>query len=229
MTIATQHLDRAGLVERVLNDVAPVLSAASLGQASRDAFRDATTAVRDVVAAGDQLDRDLAELDAKRDLLPQAGYSRLRREAEAEGRAREAEADARWRRSVAALRESLEQDAMPTFSPERESLARQELTMLVGDAQGQSAAAAALTVARSASREALAVLLRSPFGRSLLEARGLRGRELDEVLASARTVAAERALEEGASERERAAAAALRRLGEFASARGAASIGRGRR
>jgi hypothetical protein len=219
-------VDRAALVEAVLRDVGPVLNSSELSQGARDAYADATRAVRDLVAAGDQRDRDLAELEAKRDLLPQAGYGRLRAELEAEGRAREADADARWNRSTAALRESLEADALPTFEPERESLARDELALLLGDARGPAAAGAALGIARSGSREALAVMLRSPFGRSLLEARGLRGRELEQTLSSARTIAAERTLDEGATERERAAAAALKRLGEFSSVRGAASIGR---
>lgn len=148
--------------------------------------------VREALAAGAQLEADRAELRSKSDLIPPAGAQRLEREAHAEATDRAKSAMDKARASVENLRRAALLDAQPKPDKEREGLGRDELNMIVGSGSPAELMTRVHRVASTGSRDAVAALM-SPFGRSLLYARGLAGSDLDGALASARKVVVESA------------------------------------
>jgi hypothetical protein len=190
-------------------------------QATRDALDDYAVAIAETIAVGYQAEADLEELNAKKDLVPAHGYDRLRGELIADAETRSADALRRAEQAEARFRESLLADALPKLDPAREALARQELTLAFDGGDGAILARVA-NIAQYGSREAVAVLLGTGFGETLLASRGAKGRELNEALTTGRTLAAGVAAERGETERERAAGAALRQIGKLGAARTAA-------
>jgi hypothetical protein len=179
---------------------------------------DHRAAVEDILSAGAELERQLAEVERDRDLYNPQGVQRLRRERIDLAEQAVAEAGHRAERALAELRVNLGEAVIPRVPTEREHLARQELAMLL-DARGQSLVSTALAVANGESREALAALL-SPFGRALLMARGVTGIDLEQVMRSVRTIAVQTAdLHPGRhTGAELTAAAALRSVDGLATA-----------
>jgi histone H3/H4 len=213
----TVALDVLGAATREL-----ALEHSEMPQAVRDSARDFRDAVTDTLATAGQLDADTAELRSKRDLLPAQGFQRLQREAVAEAHERYADADQRAQRALDEIRAALTDAAIPTLDPARETLAREELTMLAGTAEGPKLAERLVMLAFSGNREIVAVLLRTSFGRALLETRGVTGRDYDETVDGLRSVAAATAVQHGTTARELTAGAALERLAKLGAARGAA-------
>jgi hypothetical protein len=189
--------------------------------AVHDAAADYKAAVDETVAAGRQLEADAAELYSKRDLIPEACYRRLQREMIAEAEERASGADLRTGAALERLRAAIDQDALPRLDPSREALARQELSLAVGEAQGSAAMSRVVTLAERGSREAAAALF-SQFGSSLLEARGLTGRDHAEALQAARDVAAGVAAERGETATEILAGQARQSVGKLGAVKSAA-------
>lgn len=224
MSTAATDADLRDLAANVLDETSRELALDSSDQSQqvRDLGRDYRQAVGEILEAGDQLGRDLAELGKKRDLLPAEGYKRLRTEAMTEAEQRHRQADKRAGKLLEQLREQLISDALPKLDPKREALARDELALLIGDAQGNGVAQRLVDLAHTGSREALAVAVGTTFGRSLLETRGLKGRAYVDAIKSVRLVAAANATTKSTSPREIIASATLRSLGGLGAARGAA-------
>jgi hypothetical protein len=146
------------------------------------------------LAASAQLDADLHELASKRDLIPDAGLARLEREARAEAAEKSQAALHAARQTAEAIKRAGLGGGPPQIDPARELLGRGELEMLVGDGDPVQISTRVAQLAERGSRDAISVL-NSPYGRSLLETKGLEGRDLDETLASARLVVAQTAVD----------------------------------
>ena len=95
--------------------------------------------------------------------------------------------------------------------------AREELALLIGDGNDIMTKLGAL--ARSGSRDAVAVLLRTSFGKALLESRGVKGSAHDELIGHARYLAVATAVKRGATVREVLAGKALQGIGKLGAAR----------
>lgn len=188
MTTSTNHSDRfRDLASKALT--ASRLADGEVPPAAVDAYGDAQEAVLAITSAAMQLEEKKADLAKKRDLLPKEGAARLRREANQEAQAVAGEATQAFTKAMGQVEDALLQSALPTLkSDNREALARQELEVALGDAQGADAASRLLGVAKSGSAEAQAVL-GTPFARTALIARSVPN--VDEKLRSARTVVAE--------------------------------------
>jgi hypothetical protein len=221
----TDEFDNAEFAENhaanTLRELA--LSSPQLGQAVNDNARDIRAAIADAVAIPRKLEADIAELNKKRDLLPVAGAKRLRGELIAGAVARGKEVDRTIATTIEATRENLVTGALPRVAQDREALARDELRVAFGNSTGDAAAATAIALAQSGNREIVAALSTS-FGRTLLESRGLAGRDLAETFATMRKVAAASALKHSTDVGEVLAAKALQKLDALGAARGAAGM-----
>lgn len=153
----------------------------------RAAFDDYSAAVAEILTVGAELEGQLADLDRDRDLYPAQGYQRLRGERVNDAIAASREAERRAEAAAGELRERLADQVVPRVPESREMLARQELQMLL-DVPGVDARTAAIRVANGDTRDGLAALM-SPFGRALLQSRGVYGRDLDETMAAVRSIA----------------------------------------
>jgi hypothetical protein len=224
--VSATQTDLPALAEGVVDEFKSSTSWQVMSQRSRDALDDVSASIKDRAESLRQLDRDLAELNSKRDLIPRQGFERLESEARAEAQRRSDEAGARFDRAHKELKEALIDDALPVYDSGREGMARQELALVIGDAQGTAARKRALDLVQSGSSEATAILLRTSFGRTLLESRGVKGRDLQEFFTSARTIAAGLAAERGQTDRERAARAALSQVAGLGAAKGATGVRR---
>lgn len=194
------------------SDVMPV--------AVRDALGDYRRAIRDGMSAADQLEADLAELKAKADLVPPHGLERLRGEAVADAEQRNGEAYQRATKAMDTLKAEVREAALPKVPREREQLARDELLVAFADAKGAAARTRAVDLAQTGNAEVVGALL-SSYGTTLLQARGLGGRDLQETLDSVKTLAASVASERATTPRELIAAKAFGRLDRLAAAKGA--------
>jgi hypothetical protein len=216
---------QADLAGNIIRDTAAAIGGTSTySPGVADALGDLSLAIGDVLVAGDQAAADLAELQAKADLLPAHGFNRLKGEVVAEAEKLSAEALGRAEAAEARLRGALMNDALPTLDPAREALAREELKMAFDGADGKTILSRVSAIAQGGSREAVAVLLRTGYGQTLLASRGAAGREFTEAMSHARTVAAAMAAEKGENERQRAAGRALGQLGKLGGARTAARM-----
>jgi hypothetical protein len=169
------------------------------------------------LAASNQLDADLAELASNRDLLPPTGYERLEREARVEAAEKSKAALHGARQKLEAIRRAGLLGSQPTIDPAREQLGRAEFDTLIGTAADP--AQLEMRVAQLAdrgSRDALSIL-NSPYGRAVLESKGLEGRTLDETLASARLAVAQSATDNSLrhTESELTAAQLLKSAGDL--------------
>jgi hypothetical protein len=186
------------------------------------AAADDADALTDRIGAVRQLAADLADLNSKRDLLPGPGWQRLRTEALEEARRRSEDAAHRSKRAQQALAEALTTAALPKLDKSREALARQELALLLGTGNPHHNV---LRIAQRGSRDATAVLVSTSFGESLLESRGLQGRELKDALTNTRTIVSRSAAQRPeATPDEIRASAALNKLPKLAAAVATASI-----
>ena len=205
------------VVERLVSEHGgAILSAASRGDLPRpvlEAAGDVCGNLSDTLAIGRQLEADLAELEARRDLLPVDGFRRLRADAIADAKKKLAELEPVTDRAVERLEVSLQDAVMPTFQPSREQLSRDECSLALGFGNPELAAHA---LARDGSPEALAALL-SPWGRTVLRARGVH--DVDRVIREVRQIAIAQALKRGDSP---AALALSDHLGALKAAKGSA-------
>ncbi len=199
------------------------LNAPELGQAVHDFAGDIQAAVADAVAVPRGLESDTVELNKSRDLRPVAGDRRLRGELIAGATARGKEADRRIAAAIEAGREALTARALPRLAQDREPLARDELRLAFGNSTGDAAAAKAIALAQSGNREIVAALTTN-YGRTLLESRGIAGRDLVETFGTIRKVAAHSALEHGTDPGEIMAAKALQKIDALGACRGAAGM-----
>jgi len=214
--------DPAQLAGDVLADATRdlALQTSDMPQAVRDSSSDYGQAIRDVLAATQQLNDDLGELEGQRDLLPAEGLRRLRREAVDEAQRGYMDAIRRAERSYEAVKDALTDAALPKVNAERESLAREELAVALS---GQGSMVQKISdLAATGSREAVAALL-SPYGRTLLKSKGLAGTDLDEALGIARTQAAYHAPATALEASEILAGMALAKLPRLGAAIGASS------
>lgn len=214
--------DLAAVTRRVLAEQSAAYDQAgtTLPEGVHDAVSDFRAAIDDQLGAADQLAQDTAELQGRRDLLPNAGYQRLRRDAHAEAQQTVLGADRRASDALDRLRLALTDASQPEVKPGRESLARQELALAIGDASGQEAASRALQVAEHGSREAAAVL-GSSFGGTLLQSRGLTGQSFTDTISGVRAVVAKVAAKSGGTPRELLAGKLLGAVDGLGAARGA--------
>ncbi len=185
--MAPNQPDVETVVGNIINqDGGPIVRAGldgKVSQATLDAAQDCMGALHEMIETGRQLERDLAELERRRDLIPVDGYHRLVGEAKKDARDKLTTAQAVADRSYQALEESLFEDALPRFAPEREQLARDEAHLAVSHGDPHEAA---VDLAMNGNDEAFAALL-SPWGKTLLKARGVR--DVDKVLRDVRRVA----------------------------------------
>lgn len=151
-------------------------------------------AAREAIASGEQLRADRAELASKADLILPAGAARLEREARAEASHNAKTALNGARSQVEILRRAAMLETLPKVDKERELLGRSELDLVLGTGSPEQLLARVHDVAQSGSRDSVAALL-SPFGASILKAKGLTGADLDGALQSARKVVVETAAE----------------------------------
>lgn len=152
----------------------------------------AASSANSLLAVADGAKAKLAEIAHReqRGELPKAGADTLRSEVrtEAESLSREAE-----RQFTAAHKDAQElavSSALPKVAQDRELLARQEMSLALGDAQGPEVASRVYGLAQGGSDEAVAVLVNSSFGRQALISKGVSN--VDELLTQARQVVAEK-------------------------------------
>jgi len=178
------------------------------------------------LAAGRQFDADREQLAARRDLLPEAGARRLYGDAQSQAFQDASSALNEARTAASQIERAGLLGAMPQITAGREGLARQEFGMVLGDGTPDQVALRVIEVANTGSRDVLGVLLGSDYGRSYLESKGLRGRELDETITSARRVVVERINNNPTkfTESERRYARLYRSAGEMNAAIGAISF-----
>lgn len=222
-TTADPQTDVSVIAENLLDQATSELALRDRDhpQGVRDAAGDFAAAIGDTIAAGRQLQADLRELRAKADLMPEHGALRLRAEAIEAAKATAADADNRAKRALESLEEALTDAALPRFDPARETLARQELGLALGNATPANMAGVLNSVILHGSREAAAAIF-TGFGKTLIGSRGLDPRQLDEALKSARKMAAETAADRGETTRELIASKALAGLGKLGAVRAAA-------
>lgn len=190
------HAELADGARKALDEEFASLALGSphLSQGMRDAAADFKAAIGDVLDAASSLDTDIADLRGKADLYPVHGFQRLQRERVDIAQQTLNGADHRADVALRALHEAATEASMPQIPAGRESLAREEFAAAIGEATGSKAAIRLLDIVSRGSREAAAVAF-SSFGQTVLEARGLSGRDFTEAMESARAVAANAALE----------------------------------
>ncbi len=215
----------AQLAVRTMNDAVASIDTLAHPNYVRELVGAARGHVNDALRAGAQLEADRAELAAKRDLIPSAGAERLYRQALAEAEQKAKTSLDAARSSVEMLKRAGLLAAQPTIEPAREGLCREELSMLVGEGSPAEVMTRVHRIAQSGSRDAAAALV-SPFGRSLLETRGLTGADLDDALSSAQKVIVETATDNASrhTDAELNAAKLYGATGDMEAAIGAASF-----
>lgn len=184
-----------------------------------NAVADAVSPIKDTIDVGRLYESQRADILKDADLRPAAGTQRLLREAKARAEAIATQADRDGERAIEVLRERLTDAAQPTMDWSRESLARQELLIAFEGAKGAGAESVARKIAMYGSREAAAALI-TPFGRTLLAARGVKN--LDSIFREVRDLNVAAAPGRAATNRELIAAKALTGLAGLGAAKGAA-------
>lgn len=184
-----------------------------------------TGAINEAHQAAVQLTADRAELRAKADLIPPAGAARIEREAQAEAEAKGKDSLNRARTATENLRRAALLDALPQPAPEREQLGRSELSEILGTGSPEQIMERVHRVAERGSRDAVAALL-SPYGRAILETRGLVGSDLEGAIASARKVVVESAADNAGrhTEKELRSARLFRSVGDLEASIAASSF-----
>ena len=153
--------------------VASTLSDGHVPVEAADSYRDAASAVREILEASASLEgklRDIAAQHASGFLTKQARDAYTREAIEA-GQALHDDAKRRIDRGVEAAEQLILTSALPKIaSDSREALARDELNVALGDATGPGAASRLLQLATTGSPEVQAVL-NTPYARTALVAR----------------------------------------------------------
>jgi hypothetical protein len=142
-----------------------------------DAYLEATKGVHSLLAIAEASEEKLGywNQQGREGLVPLAGVNNKRGEIRDEARSLSREAHRHFAQSCAKAEEAILASALPKLaSDSREALARSELNLALGDAQGSAANARLLGVAKSGSPEVQAVLA-SPYARTVLIARGVEG------------------------------------------------------
>jgi len=221
---ATDIPNQAETATSIITETAAALGGTSgYSQAVRDALTDYNVAIGDALAVGDQASSDLAELAAKKDLIPAHGFERLHGEVVADAAKLSDAALRRAETAEARLMEALTVDALPKLDPNRESLAREELRAAFDGADGKTVFSRLTNIAQNGSREVVAVLF-TGYGQTLLASKGANAREIAEALSTARVIAARMAPELGETDRQKMAGAALLKVGKLGGARTAARL-----
>jgi hypothetical protein len=185
--------------------------------AAVDAAHEAHEAVLDMLAVSATIENRLADLKDQRIHMTRDGHDLLKREAIEEAKSVAADTQRTFDRAYRTAEAEVLRSALPRFESEgRESLARQEFLLALGDAQGNDVASRVLGLARSGSPEVQAVL-GTPFARTALIARG--AANIDRVLVDAQKAVAHT----GATPEALRARDALGRLGKLSGAQAAAS------
>jgi len=184
--------------------------------------------VRGALGAGEQLLADRAELAQKADLIYPAGAARLAREAQAEAERNGKASLHAARTSIDVLRRAALLGAQPVLDKEREGMARDEFSLLVGEGSPAQLMARVAEIASSGSRDSVSVL-NSSFGAALLKHRGLEGQDLSDTLDSAKRIVVESAATqpERYTEAELSSAQLYNSLGELDAAVAATSFALG--
>jgi len=181
-----------------------------------DAHREAVGAVQDTQAVATALEGKLQKLADDKVHMTAEGYNLLRRQAITEAQDLASEAARRYARYSEAAESALLDSSLPAIaSDSRESLARQELQVALGDAKGPDASLRILGIAKSGSPEVQAVL-GTPYARTVLIASGVAN--VDRVLTDARKVVAQL----GTSPEAQKAAAGLAKVGKLGGAQASA-------
>ncbi len=153
-----------------------------------DAHRDAVDSVQDSLTVGHALDQKLAGLDANRIHLTKASYEEKRRTAINDATELSGQAARRYTRAAEAAETALLDSSLPKLpSDGRELLARQELEVALGKAQGPDVGSRVLGLANSGSPEVQAAL-GTPYARTALIARQVPN--VDRILRDAKRVVA---------------------------------------
>jgi hypothetical protein len=141
-------------------------------RAAADAAAESCNAV---LAINDAAKQKLAEIreQEQRGLLPKAGADTLRSEVTAQVREIANQASDQFDSAYNDAVDLAVTAALPTVALEREALARQEMALALGDAQGPEATARALGLLQGGSDEAKAVLLTTSYGRQALISKGV--------------------------------------------------------
>ena len=142
-------------------------------------------AIESITSARNQMTSDLAELDARRVMLPPAGFRQLEQKAIGEAQATHAASAKIARTAIAAIKEQLEAEALPKVDPARESLDRDTALAYLGNADGPKLGSRLLKIAESGPPEVVATLLNSTFGEGILKSRQVHA----ETIANARRIA----------------------------------------
>jgi hypothetical protein len=184
-----------------------------------DAVEDAATGVSAILALSEAAEERIGHWDEqqRQGLVPKAGADNQRREATENAQALKREAERHFTTGIEKAEAAILASGLPTVASDaREGLARQELDVALGSAQGPDAASRLLGLASSGSPEVQAVL-NTPYARTALIARGVEG--VDAKLTAARKVIVQSASTEEAQK----ALGNLERLGALNSSFIAAS------
>ena len=210
------------VTDSLINEARAELTSADLPANVVSSYADFANAVQTANGAGDQFASDMADLAEKRVLLPPAGHAHLASAALNDATETSGSAYRDAQRAHASLLDALTTAALPALDSSREALARQEAETALSRADKNTVVNQAVRLAGGASREAAAALL-SPWGRTLLESRGVEGGDLERAFSEIRQAAAQAASNHGTTKREKAAAAGLQAARKVESAVGASS------
>jgi hypothetical protein len=206
-------------VDEILNAGTPAMVVSELPTdviANFAAFR---KAIGTVGMAADQVVSDRDELDGyvEQRLIDPTAYNALIHKSQTEAAQRRDAAFHEAAQAHSRLITELENAALPTLVPERETAARAdaEMAMRNGDPVSQ-----AIKLAASPHRDVAAFLL-SPSGALLLESKGVEGQDYADAQRQIRKAAVDGAKLYGATDRERAAVAGLEAAGKVSGAVGA--------
>lgn len=176
---------------------AAIPDSAGLPVQAQDAVRDASEAIGEVLDAGKQVAKDIADLEERQNLIPKAGLDQLTREARQEAKDRVAKAQRRYEQSVQALESSLADHSLgklPASEAGRVRNAREHILLAVGDAQGGDMASRIMGLTRSTDDPDVKAALNSGWLDSLAIAKGA---QVDRLRGAVRSIATEKAVEKG--------------------------------
>lgn len=150
----------------------------------------AATSTNSLLAIADTAKGKLSEIAHReqRGELPKAGADTLRREVAQEAQTLSREAQVQYEAAHKDATELAVSTALPKVDQNREILARQEMSLALGDAQGPDVVTRVFGLAQGGSEEAVAVLVNSSFGRQSLISKGVS--DVDEILSKARRIVA---------------------------------------
>jgi hypothetical protein len=156
----------------------------------RAAANVAAQSANSLLAIADTAKGKLSEIAHReeRGELPKAGADTLRSEVRDEVESLAREAQRTFEQAHSDAQELAVISALPEVAQDREILARQEMSLALGDSEGPEAVSRVFGLANGGSDEAVAVLVNTSFGRQSLISRGVR--DVDETLTQARQIVA---------------------------------------